>query len=363
MIINIINPHASYYLGGTEVVTLEQALALGRRGHTVRYFTWETPIYSDYFEAFLQKAKNLDITPVLVPRDPALPMADGSWPRYYYLSNRFGIAAQPYYAQYVDADLFVSHLSADSLYVPSGVKHILHLHGTPSVPDAMIDTALQLPDAALAHATSIRDWWHEYYPSLPIDFFRNGIDTTAYQGSPAGKRPIDVLYVGRFMEHKGIDDILTAVSSETNVVIAGHGPYETTLRSLIHARGLRNVKIIINPPTDKLKQLYQQTKLFVCPSRAKEGVLTTMLEAGASGATVITAHGSGMTDLIREDYNGAVVPAGSPKELSKAMQRLLGDENERIHLAETLQKNIRNEWSWEAKGGELENAYAKHLTK
>lgn len=358
MILNIINPHASYYLGGTEVVTLYQALGLAKRGHTIRYFTRQTRNYSDYFVEFRKQAANYNVTIVEVPLDSGTPYANGSWPLYYYLSREFGMAAQPYYERYRDADLYVAHLSADLVFVPYHAKCLLHLHGSPTQTDALMDMAMEQHPYTVAHSRSIKEWWEDHYPSLTPEIFRNGIDSEKYSGEVTSQRPIDILYTGRFLSHKGIDDILASAPQTAKIVIAGNGPYLPELQLLAKNRKLENVRFLDRPSTATLRELYATSKLFICPSRAKEGVLTTMLEAGSSGCAIITASGSGMTDLITDRQNGRVVTPGDRATLGHITAELLEDSKQRCDLAEAVQENIRQTWSWDMKAVELEGIYA-----
>lgn len=361
MILNIVNPHASYYLGGTEVVTLNQALSLAKRGHTVRYFTRQPDNYSDYFEEFRRDATQFDVEIIEILLEESVPYADGSWPLYYYISSQFGMAAQAAYAQYDDADLFVTHLSADALFLPSNTKNVIHLHGTPSQTDALMSTAMTRPNLGVAHSTSIQSWWGAQFPKLPMDIFRNGIDTRLYAGLPDEPRIIDVLYVGRFLPHKGIDDILQAVSPDMTTVIAGHGPYLDTLKAIAKQRNLTKVTFIDTPSTVELRQLYASSKLFVCPSRAKEGVLTTMLEASSSGCAIVTASGSGMTDLIVNGKNGRVIAPSDILGLADTLTQLLANDSIRHSLARQVQSDIQSSWSWDSKATELEQIYEHAL--
>jgi glycosyltransferase involved in cell wall biosynthesis len=357
MIINITNPHASYYLGGTEVVSLYQALSLAKRGHTIRFFVRKPEQYSDYFNEFKQQAEDLGITIVEIKLDESVPYANGRWPIYYMLATEFGVAAQTEYLGYNDADIFVAHQSADMLYLPNDTIRILHLHGTPHETDSLMDAAMARPHYTVAHSTSIRYWWHSNYPNLLMDTFRNGVDTKLYHANPTAERPIDVLYVGRFLEHKGIDDILNAASKNLKIVIAGNGPYLDQLKKIAAGNKLSDVTFIERPGNDELRELYKSAKIFACPSRAKEGVLTTMLEAGAAGCAVITASGSGMTDLAEDGVNSLVVKPGDVNAIARGIKQLLSDNNRRMNLAESMQKDIQSLWSWETKGKELEGVY------
>ncbi|MEO5949478.1 MAG: glycosyltransferase family 4 protein [Candidatus Saccharimonas sp.] len=361
MVINIVSPHASHYLGGMEVVTLQMARHLAADGTTVRFFTRQTAARSDIYEQLLSEVSDrLQVIEIPLPSDTPLP--DGTWPTFYRIACDFGVAAQPYYRQFVDADLFITHLSADSLFLPPGVRNILHLHGSPHVADDLMGAAVNIPKTTIAHSQSIKNWWVTHYPMLTPRVFTNGIDTTYFSGDPQEDRPIDILYVGRFMEHKGVDDVLKAVHAGYTVAVAGNGLYLPELKDIARERGLLDsVTFYDTPSTETIKRLYRRAKIFACPSKGREGVLTTLLEAGASGCAVVTTSGSGMTDIIRDGINGVVITPSDVKALERAFDILLRDNDKRLELATNLQSEIRTHWSWKSKADELKVIYHEAL--
>lgn len=357
MIINIVSPHASVYLGGMEIVTINMALHLARLGVTVRFFTRQPKVTrSDAYEQLLA-TKPSTLSVIEVSLSDHTPLPDSSWPTFYRISCDFGVAAQPLYDRYSDADLFITHLSVDSLFIPPTSRTVLHLHGSPYHPDPLMTAAVQSPVATIAHSESIRAWWTDHFPDLHPTLFLNGIDITRYNGDSLAERPIDVLYVGRYLEHKGAGDILHALQPDQIAVLAGNGPYLSELKSIATARNLTRVTFYDTPSSDTIAQLYKQAKIFACPSRAKEGLLTTLLEAGASGCAVITASGSGMTDLVIDKQNGLVVEPANILQLQSAIAQLLKNQSERTTLAAQLQTDIQRGWSWEQRAKDLKEIY------
>lgn len=357
MVINIISPHASLYLGGMEIVTLQMARHLAKHGITVRFFTRKTDIPSDAYQQLLNEQSDL-LKVIEVPLSAHTPLPNGTWPIFYQIARDFGIAAKVFYSKYSDADLFITHLSVDSLFIPKSAKIILHLHGSPDTTDPLMEAAVQIPISTLCHSYSIKDWWTNNFPHLTPSVFHNGIDTTFFTGEPDAERPIDILYVGRFMEHKGIDDILQTVQAGQKVVIAGNGQYLPALEEIVRKRGLENAITFYNKPTtETIRELYQKAKIFACPSKGKEGLLTTLLEAGASGCAIVTTSGSGMTDLVENGRNGIVVSPGDSSALRASFDGLLKNREKRLALAQAIQKEIRESWSWNAKSLELKELY------
>ena len=70
------------------------------------------------------------------------PLPDGTWPKFYQISNDFGLAAKPLYKIHSGADLFVTHLSIDSLFVPDG-STCGHTHATERLTGTVICSAEQ----------------------------------------------------------------------------------------------------------------------------------------------------------------------------------------------------------------------------
>jgi glycosyltransferase involved in cell wall biosynthesis len=61
---------------------------------------------------------------------------------------------------------------------------------------------------------------------------------------------------------------------------------------------------------------------FVLPSFA-EGLPVVLMEALGAARPVVTTYVAGIPELVRNDENGWLVPAGASRELARAMRELL----------------------------------------
>jgi len=163
----ITNSRASYYVGGTEVVSLHQAIELARLGHSIDYVVRESTAPSEYFLDFhaIITREHLPITIHSVAIDA--PLGDGkSWVRWNQEALSFAVAALPLYlSKQPTVDLFVAHLVTDTIGLPLGARSVLHLHGSPQQPDMLIDSAM----GRVTHAM----------PTL-IPYLSGGLAITAY---------------------------------------------------------------------------------------------------------------------------------------------------------------------------------------
>ena len=119
------------------------------------------------------------------------------------------------------------------------------------------------------------------------------------------------LFVGRFIERKGIDVLLAAFRrvDRGELWLAGDGP----LRSFVEgeARGDPRIRVLGYADEESLPDLYRQADVLVVPSLFEPWGLVVH-EGLAHGLPVIaTDQVAAADDLIDSGVNGYVVPAGS----------------------------------------------------
>ena len=71
-------------------------------------------------------------------------------------------------------------------------------------------------------------------------------------------------------------------------------------------------------------ELLNALDVFVLCS-LNEGMGRTLVEAMASGLSVVATNMGGMPDLVEEGVSGYLVPAGAPDALAAAVSRMLKD--------------------------------------
>lgn len=172
-------------------------------------------------------------------------------------------------------------------------------------------------------------------PRERIQVIPSGVDTSFFTPTPLPEGPPQALFVGRFVEKKGIDVLIKAWVAvrrrvpEAQLVLLGYGPLE----DLARAGG----EGVVWEPADPARRAVQvrdalrSARAIVTPSRtAADGDVETLLlvnlEAMASGRPVVTTRHGGIPEFVDEGRTALVVPENDPASLADALVRVLSDD-------------------------------------
>lgn len=79
----------------------------------------------------------------------------------------------------------------------------------------------------------------------------------------------------------------------------------------------------------------------VAPSRGREGLTKTVIEAMAQGIPCVVSDAGGLPELVRDRLDGMVVQEGSLEELAHAIAELAGNKSKRSTLGDAALERIR----------------------
>ncbi len=358
MKILIYSPTLSYRIWGTERVIIEQIKWLIALWHQIWLLTtWSFNKSEIFNDLLVSKSNSISLYEILYNNKQIEQMGEYViWDRdrIYKESEIFALNANVNINSIVkNYDLTVTHMALDSLFIPKTIPNILHLHWHPSKKISVLDRALKIPKKFVAVANSVSDRRSINHNLTNISVCQNGIDLVKFKWSNR-KRDIDVLFVWRFIDNKGIDDLLKAYKASWKVVMVWDWPLKQDIQS--YASG-KNIKILSNIPDNQLLDLYQRAKVFACPSTNKEGVLTTMLEAAACGCAIVTTNCCWMVDFAINKKNSLTVSPHNSEQLKLAIEILLKNDVLRNKLIRVAQEDLINNWSWNKKIKELESIY------
>lgn len=154
----------------------------------------------------------------------------------------------------------------------------------------------------------------------------NGIDVAFWSRDRGHRERPHLLYVGRLVPEKGWREFLDLVqiqSATVEATLAGGGPELSAARTEVNRRGLSGRVRVAGPLNrDELRRLYSES-VYVNPSRASEGLQTTLLEAAASGARIASYDVGGAAEAREAGGMIEIVPKGDCRALSAATHRML----------------------------------------
>lgn len=184
---------------------------------------------------------------------------------------------------------------------------------------------------------------------------KNDLDIREKHGIDKNKKII--LYFGRILERKGLDDLINAFSmieknfDDAFLLICGDGQYKKYCEDLSEELCIKNILFtgIIQP--EFRSSYYSQSNVFVLPSKVYNGGIEawglSVNEAMQCGKPVIstTAVGSAY-DLITNGYNGYMVEENNIDELYKALFEILNNKELEIQMGDNSKKIINNSYKY-----------------
>ena len=192
----------------------------------------------------------------------------------------------------------------------------------------------------------------------PIHLAYHGLDIGHFTPAPRTQTsnvPL-ILSVGRFCEKKGFPYLLKAyhllkqVGLSFRCVIVGYGPLENSIRQQISDLELNNHVTLIGKLTqDQLIEYYQQADMFVLPCLVtddgdRDGIPNVLLEAMSMELPVVSTNISGISELVRSNANGVLVPEKDAPSLAQALEALVRQPELRTTLGKAGRLTVLNKF-------------------
>ena len=154
------------------------------------------------------------------------------------------------------------------------------------------------------------------------------------------------VYFGLISRRKGVFDLMEAIaklSAETRArvefVLAGNGEVQQ-LRDLASKLGVQDV-VEIREWVDSVERdrLLAAANAFVLPSHT-EGLPMSLLEAMAWGLPPICTPVGSIPEYVVDGANGILVPPGAVPELTKAIERLVSNDDDRVYMGRVARATV-----------------------
>lgn len=197
--------------------------------------------------------------------------------------------------------------------------------------------SLNRADRVVAISRSVRDSLIDYFnvKEEKIDIVYNGVDINRFEnGFHQSGEIVEIVYVGRLIEQKGVQNTLQALALlSTNVKyrfrIIGDGVYRNELELLVKRLELENCVEFLGTRRD-VPKLLQSSDIFVHIPSWEEGFGITIVEAMAAGLVPVCAYSGAISEIIENKKNGILVERENVQSIA--------------NILKTLIENIDREW-------------------
>ncbi len=164
-----------------------------------------------------------------------------------------------------------------------------------------------------------------------------------------------VACIARFVEKKGVDDLIRAgarLGDRAEIRLFGYGPLESEYRTLAEELGAEHVQFH-GPLEDDaaVRRALDETDVFALPcvvdsNGDMDGLPTVLGEAMTAGVPVVTTDVSSIPEIVRDGITGFVVPPRDPEALARKIADVLElDRPSLDRVIRRAQRTASEEWN------------------
>jgi glycosyltransferase involved in cell wall biosynthesis len=232
---------------------------------------------------------------------------------------------------------------------------------------SLVRWALSYPDVVVLLSEPELAAHRKFAPAVRLALIANAVDIEDVELNLeryASNRPLEIVYIGRLAESKGVFDIVQAVAMllargiEVHVRLAGSGVAEQQLRQAIREAGLTDQVKLVGPVFGAAKeQLWRSANVLAFPTHG-EGLPYALLESMAAGAVPVITPVGGIPDVMQDQVHGVFVPPRDPRALADALERLHHDRASLQRMAVAGRQRIVDKYSVSRMAAEFQGLYA-----
>ena len=213
-------------------------------------------------------------------------------------------------------------------------------------------------------------------PFEKINVIPNGVNLNLYNGVErdynfrrqyAADNEKIILYVGRLVYEKGIQNLIAAMPKVLNnyhdskLIIAGKGGMIDELRDEVRRLNIEN-KVYF---TGYLN-LTQVTKMYKCADVAVfpstyEPFGVVALEGMLSGTPVVVSDVGGLNEIVEHKVNGMKSYAGNPNSIADSILELLFNPELCANVAKAAKAKVKSQYNWNKIAQDTHFTYQKAI--
>jgi glycosyltransferase involved in cell wall biosynthesis len=169
-----------------------------------------------------------------------------------------------------------------------------------------------------------------------------GVNTIEFSPKPEPQGPVCVVMASRMLWIKGVGEFVKAARllKESNVdarfILAGYpdsGNPASVPEEQLNAWQNEGVIEFLGHQED-MPTVIEASHVMCLPSHGGEGVPKVLLEAAACGRPIITTDTPGCREVVRDGYNGLLIPARNSNSLADALLQLINNTTLRTQMGQ-----------------------------
>jgi glycosyltransferase involved in cell wall biosynthesis len=183
-----------------------------------------------------------------------------------------------------------------------------------------------------------------------------GVDTTRFSPDPATPRDGTVLFVGRILPHKGINDFVDALAPDVPAEIIGPAPDARYYDELQRRASGKRIRFRTECDDGAVVDAYRRAACVVLPSvyrdmyggetRVPELLGQTLLEGMACSTPGICTDVASLPEVIEHGRTGLVVPPNDTTALGAAVRWMLKHPDDRERMGERGRTRVLDRFGW-----------------
>jgi phosphatidylinositol alpha-mannosyltransferase len=214
---------------------------------------------------------------------------------------------------------------------------------------------LEKLDGRIAVSGAARHFISRYFPG-DYRIIPNGVDLDRFGDAEPLEEwrdgTINILFVGRFEERKGLIHLLKAYHRlrkrhvDARLLVIGSGPKAREYRRFVGLRQIRDVEFLGRLTDTDKACFFASADIFCSPATGQESFGVVLLEAMAAGVPIVASDIHGYKNVVQRGVQGLLVEPKNHRALAAALYRLANDPELRHRMGDAGRARAP-EYSWD----------------
>jgi glycosyltransferase involved in cell wall biosynthesis len=201
------------------------------------------------------------------------------------------------------------------------------------------------------------------YKTENVKVLYNGLESKINSREKVLNKKFTIGTIGRLTYQKGQEyfiemaKILTEKGYDFDYVIYGEGEKYNELNDQIKKYNL-NEYVLLKGYTENISDTLNTLNVFVLPSRY-EGIPYVIMEAMRESVPVIATNVGGISEIIKDNFNGILVSKENAEELVEEVLKLYLSNDFKEQLTNNAKRDFEEKFSIEKTINEVESVYSE----